>query len=99
MSRNYSARRTERKRPGAKAVILAWEDDPASGAAPIARPTPKSSAGSLRVEIVQTAPPAKRHPVGAGRFAIGQQQTPCLAQSSFGIVFCRAEWVGTAAPR
>ncbi len=48
--------------------ILAWEDDPMSGASPITRPVPDLSAGPLALTIVIPAPPPKAYPIDSPQF-------------------------------
>ncbi len=48
--------------------IVAWEDDPMSGGAPIVRPAPNLSAGSFAIRITTPAPPVKEYKPGTSQF-------------------------------
>jgi hypothetical protein len=53
---------------GGVAEILAWEDDPRSGAQPVRNPVPDVTAGSLPLAIDGAAPAASIHSLGTSDF-------------------------------
>jgi hypothetical protein len=56
---------------GSASAILAWEDDPGQPPvtrAPIDRPAPNLSPGSLPIRIKDPAPPIGKHPLGTPEF-------------------------------
>lgn len=62
-----------RRRPAPRAtreegLILAWEDDPLSGAPPLERPRPTPPPANLAVSVASKAPPFAIHPPGSEAF-------------------------------
>ncbi len=61
-------RRQPASRTAPEEVILAWEDDPLSGSAPVKRPRPTPPPAHLAVAIASKTPPLALHPPGSEAF-------------------------------
>jgi hypothetical protein len=68
MARRRRPRSRAATRKTTRAEILAWEDDPKSGGAPIKRPLPRLQATPLAMTIVEPAVPAKLYRRGTREF-------------------------------